>query len=118
MRPTECPDCWEMIEPTDLKCNYCGTIIKTDPNKVWQTIQLPNGNDLTIYNDSTIYIQFPDRRKVEIYGDGTTGVDFPDGREARIYDDGTTGVDFPNGREEWIDNEGTRSEILHCDYEG
>jgi len=31
MRPVECPKCGEMIEATDLKCNYCGAIIEDIP---------------------------------------------------------------------------------------
>ena len=33
MRPTECPQCGEMIEATDLKCNYCGAIIEDTPTE-------------------------------------------------------------------------------------
>jgi len=96
MRPTECPECGEMFKAMDLTCSYCGTIIETDPNNVWQTIQLSNGNKLTIYENATTLVQFLDGRKVSIHDNGTMSAHFPDGRLLWMNEDGTTEVIDPH----------------------
>jgi len=111
-----------MSEPTDQTCYFCGATIKEEFPRV---IQLPNGNELRIWEDGTTVtdfpdgrwagiqsdgmtsIHFPDGRWAWIFEDGKTSTDFPDGREACIYVDGMTTVDFPDGRRVWIRVDGT-----------
>jgi len=101
-----------LIKPTDQTCNYCGTIIETfKENKGWQVIQLPTGNELTIFDSGIMIVKFRDGRKAWVLDDGATSVDFHDGRMALIRTDGRTSVYFPDGRQVRIDVDGSTEVI-------
>ncbi len=111
MRPAECPECGEMIEPAGLNCYSCGKFIEPDPDEIWQTIQSPNGNDVTIYGDGSVEVKSSDGRRVWIDDDGLTKVELADRQIVWVELHGRTQVGFPD-RDVIINPDGTTSTFM------
>jgi len=84
-----------MIEPTDLKCNYCGKFIADDPDEAKK--------EFATEEDAAAY--FDKRMIAATKATGCTGYpDPPVGSFGRYW---MTNVLFSDGRTAWIDENGT-----------